>query len=54
MNRINRAMCILDMLSAGQIQTGESLAMSKPSVTYYVNEVKYPFDTPYCSIRVVK
>lgn len=26
MNRINRAMCILDMLSAGQIQTGESLA----------------------------
>lgn len=50
-------MCALNFMAHGmygKVVCQNTLSMSKPSVTYYVNEVKYPFDTPYCSIRVVK
>ena len=30
----------------------DTLCMNEPSMVYYVNEVKYPFNTPYYSVRV--
>lgn len=47
-------MCALNMMAHGMdgvVICQNSLAMSAPSVTYYVNEVRYPFITPYYSIR---
>ena len=49
-------MCALNMMAhgmAGMVICQDTLAMSTPSAVYYVNEVKYPFNTPYYSVRVV-
>lgn len=49
-------MCALNMMVHGMngvVICQDTLAMSTPSAVYYVNEVKYPFNTPYYSVRVV-
>lgn len=49
-------MCALNMMVHGMngvVICQDTLAMSTPSAVYYVNEVKYPFKTPYYSVRVV-
>ena len=49
-------MCALNMMAhgmAGMVICQDTLALSTPSAVYYVNEVKYPFNTPYYSVRVV-
>lgn len=49
-------MCALNMMAHGMngvVICQDTLAMSTPSAVYYVNEVKYPFNTPYYSVRVV-
>ena len=49
-------MCALNMMAHGMngvVICHDTLAMSTPSAVYYVNEVKYPFNTPYYSVRVV-
>lgn len=48
-------MCALNMMVHGMngvVICQDTLAMSTPSAVYYVNEVKYPFNTPYYSVRV--
>lgn len=36
----------------GRVECRDTLSMDEPSVVYIVNEVKYPFNTPYYSVRV--
>lgn len=36
----------------GRVICQDTLAMSTPSVEYFVNEVRYPFSTPYYSVRI--
>lgn len=48
-------MCALNMMAHGMngvVICQDTLAMSKPTATYYINEVKYPFITPYYSVRI--
>lgn len=49
-------MCALNMMvhgMNGRVICQDTLAMSTPSVGYFVNEVRYPFSTPYYSVRIV-
>ena len=36
----------------GRVECRDTLRMNEPSVVYYINEVKYPINTPYYSVRV--
>ena len=48
-------MCSLNMMvhgMNGQVICQDTLAMSTPSVEYFINEIRYPFITPYYSIRI--
>ena len=48
-------MCALNMMvhgMNGRVICQDTLAMSTPSVEYFVNEVRYPFCTPYYSVRI--
>ena len=50
-------MCACNMMAHGMygmVICQNTLTMSVPSVVYYINEAKYPFDTPYYSIRAVR
>lgn len=50
-------MCALNLMAHGmnaKVICQNTLAMSTPSVIYCVNEVKYPFNTPYYSVRAVR
>lgn len=48
-------MCALNFMvhgMYGRVECRDTLRMDKPSVVYYINEVKYPFNTPFYSVRV--
>lgn len=48
-------MCALNFMvhgMYGRVECRDTLSMDAPSVVYIINEVKYPFDTPYYSVRV--
>ena len=48
-------MCALNMMvhgMNGRVICQDTLSMSTPSVEYFINEVRYPFSTPYYSIRI--
>lgn len=48
-------MCALNFMvhgMYGRVECRDTLRMTEPSVVYVVNEVKYPFNTPYYSVRV--
>lgn len=48
-------MCALNLMvhgMYGRVECRDTLRMNEPSVVYVVNEVKYPFNTPYYSVRV--
>lgn len=48
-------MCALNMMIHGMNGTvicQDTLAQSTPSAVYRVNEIRYPFNTPYYSVRV--
>lgn len=47
-------MCALNFMAHGmngKVVCQDTLTMDAPSVTYHLNEVKYPFNTPFYSIR---
>lgn len=49
-------MCALNLMAHGMnanVICQDTLTMSTPSVMYCINEVKYPFNTPYYSVRTV-
>ena len=49
-------MCALNMMihgMNGRVICQDTLTLSTPTVEYIVNEVRYPFITPYYSVRVV-
>lgn len=49
-------MCALNLMvhgMYGRVECRDTLRMSEPTVVYYINEVKYPFNTPYYSVRTV-
>ncbi len=49
-------MCALNFMvhgMYGRVECRDTLRMSEPTVVYYINEVKYPFNTPYYSVRTV-
>ena len=37
----------------GRVECRDTLRMTEPTVVYVVNEVKYPFYTPYYSVRKI-
>lgn len=48
-------MCALNLMAHGmygRVECRNTLSMNEPSVVYIVNEVRYPFITPYYSVRV--
>ena len=48
-------MCALNMMVQGmngRVICQDTLSMSTPSVEYFINEVRYPFSTPYYSVRI--
>lgn len=48
-------MCALNLMAHGmygRVECRDTLSMDEPSVVYIINEVKYPFSTPYYSVRV--
>lgn len=48
-------MCALNMMAHGMngiVICQDTLALSTPVAVYHINEVKYPFNTPYYSVRV--
>lgn len=48
-------MCALNLMvhgMFGRVECRDTLSMGAPSVVYIINEVKYPFNTPYYSVRV--
>lgn len=48
-------MCALNIMAHGmygRVECRNTLSMDEPSVVYIINEVKYPFNTPYYSVRV--
>lgn len=50
-------MCALNLMAHGmygRVVCQNSLTLSTPSVVYHINEVKYPINTPYYSIRAEK
>lgn len=47
-------MCVLNMMIHGMNGTvicQDTLAQSTPSAVYCINEIRYPFNTPYYSVR---
>ena len=48
-------MCALNLMvhgMYGRVECRDTLRMTDPTVVYYINEVKYPINTPYYSVRV--
>lgn len=48
-------MCALNFMAHGmfgRVELRDTLSMDAPSVVYIINEVRYPFITPYYSVRV--
>lgn len=48
-------MCALNFMAHGmygRVECRDTLSMDAPSVVYIINDVKYPFNTPYYSVRV--
>lgn len=48
-------MCALNMMvhgMNGRVICQDTMSMSTPSVEYFVNEVRYPFSTPFYSVRI--
>ena len=37
----------------GRVECRDTLLMNEPTVVYVINEVKYPFNTPYYSVRKI-
>lgn len=49
-------MCALNFMvhgMYGRVECRDTLRMNEPTVVYYINEVKYPFNTSYYSVRTV-
>lgn len=49
-------MCALNFMAhgmAGRVECRDTLLMIEPMAVYFINEVKYPFNTPYYSVRTV-
>ena len=49
-------MCALNFMvhgMYGRVECRDTLRMTEPTVVYYINEVKYPFNTPYYSVRTI-
>lgn len=49
-------MCALNLMvhgMYGRVECRDTLRMTEPSVVYVINEVKYPFNTPYYSVRKI-
>lgn len=49
-------MCALNLMvhgMNGRVECRNTLSMDEPSVVYAINEVKYPFNTPYYSVRKI-
>lgn len=49
-------MCSLNFMvhgMYGRVECRDTLRMTEPTVVYVVNEVKYPFTTPYYSVRKI-
>ena len=49
-------MCALNFMvhgMYGRVECRDTLRMTEPTVVYVVNEVKYPFYTPYYSVRKI-
>ena len=49
-------MCALNLMvhgMYGRVECRDTLLMTEPTVVYVVNEVKYPFNTPYYSVRKI-
>lgn len=47
-------MCTLNMMihgMIGEVRQQDTLLLPPPSVTYLINEIRYPYPTPYYSIR---
>lgn len=50
-------MCALNMMvhgMAGVVKCADTLEDGTPSVVYHINEVRYPFPSPFYSVRTVK
>lgn len=48
-------MCALNLMvhgMYGRVECRDTLRLTVPQVVYIINEVKYPFNTPYYSVRV--
>lgn len=37
----------------GRVECRDTLRLTEPTVVYVINEVKYPFNTPYYSVRKI-
>ena len=49
-------MCALNFMAHGmygRVECRDTLCMTEPTVVYVINEVKYPFNTPYYSVRKI-
>ena len=49
-------MCALNFMvhgMYGRVECRDTLRMTEPTVVYVINEVKYPFNTPYYSVRKI-
>ena len=49
-------MCALNFMvhgMYGRVECRDTLRMNEPTVVYVINEVKYPFNTPYYSVRKI-
>ena len=49
-------MCALNLMvhgMYGRVECRDTLRMTEPTVVYVINEVKYPFNTPYYSVRKI-
>lgn len=49
-------MCALNLMAHGmygRVECRDTLRMNEPTVVYVINEVKYPFNTPYYSVRKI-
>ena len=49
-------MCALNLMvhgMYGRVECRDTLRMTDPTVVYVINEVKYPFNTPYYSVRKI-
>lgn len=49
-------MCALNLMAHGmygRVECRDTLRMTEPTAVYVINEVKYPFNTPYYSVRKI-